>query len=341
MTTNIRWICCITALLAPIRLQAQTTTWTEVLGAPVANSPSVWGASLDRIYLAGGYRGLARWDGASFDAMSHPAGANRYQVFGLAWDDVYSAGQSGYMSGSLLHYDGSAWSTLFTTSDELFASWGTSAANLWVVGDGTLRHWDGAVLTDVPTGLDTCFQCDRLTGLWGSGDGALYAVGWNGHILAWDGVTVHPLLISGQPDLVAVHGSAWNDVWAVGEHGTVLHFDGTSWSQVAVPTTVQLLGVFAYGPDDVYVSGDLGLLMHWDGVAWTLFDTGGEAWLSSIWGIDDGTVVVGVDRYRDPGTPQGLLIGTRATETSVAPEPGSAVLLLSGLVVLARGLRRT
>ena len=49
-------------------------------------------------------------------------------------------------------------------------------------------------------------------------------------------------------DLWRVWGSGENDVFAVGQNGTIVHYDGVSWDSMTTGTTALLLGVaFAVG----------------------------------------------------------------------------------------------
>ena len=74
------------------------------------------------------------------------------------------------------------------------------------------------------------------------------------------------------------------DVWAVGWGGTVLRFDGTTWQLVPSGTTEYLHGVWGSSASDVWVVGSNGLIRHFDGSAWATFDSGTTNWLQAIWG---------------------------------------------------------
>ena len=57
-----------------------------------------------------------------------------YGVWGSSGSDVFAVGDG----GTILHYDGSAWSTMTSSATGyLFSVWGTSHNNVWAVG------WDG------------------------------------------------------------------------------------------------------------------------------------------------------------------------------------------------------
>src|SRR5262249_21587439 len=100
---------------------------------------------------------------------------------------------------------GTAWSiTASPMSAVLRDVWGTTASNVWAVGDqGTLAHFDGTRWTKVGDG-DPTASTNRYYGVWGTSPDDVWAVfddtrykGWNTtveHSLGfshWDGVAWH------------------------------------------------------------------------------------------------------------------------------------------------------
>jgi hypothetical protein len=109
----------------------------------------------------------------------------------------------------------------------LRAVWGSSASDVWSVGDfGTIRHLTPADTRWQPIASPTTA---RLRALWGSGPNDIWVVGDVGTILHWDGSTFEAstaqLPIGTKPDLWGVWGSGPNDVWIVGD-GIALHYTG-------------------------------------------------------------------------------------------------------------------
>jgi hypothetical protein len=72
--------------------------------------------------------------------------------------------------------------------------------------------------------------------------------------------------------LTSVWGSSASDVWAVGYGGLVIHYDGTAWSRVDAGTTNDLHGVSGTSASDAWLVGEMGLIEHWDGVRWSCVD---------------------------------------------------------------------
>lgn len=110
----------------------------------------------------------------------------------------------------------------------LLAIWGSSASDIWAVGEkGTIRHhgagygeWE---LVASPT-------TETLHAVWGSASNDVWAVGETGTILHWDGAAWKPSLAAfpvnkTKPHLYGVWGSGPSDVWIVGD-GIALHYTG-------------------------------------------------------------------------------------------------------------------
>jgi hypothetical protein len=60
-----------------------------------------------------------------------------------------------------------------------------------------------------------------------------------------------------------VWGSASDDVWAVGYAGTILHWDGTLCSMVPSTTTAPLDAVWGSGPRSAFAVGQDGTILGW------------------------------------------------------------------------------
>src|SRR5215813_7085619 len=80
-------------------------------------------------------------------------------------------------------------------------------------------------------------------------------------------------LPQGNP-LRRVWGSGASDVWAVGWYGIILHWDGSAWTGVSSGTTNGLLGIWGSGASDVWAVGDGGTILHWNGSHWTSVSSG-------------------------------------------------------------------
>jgi len=224
-----------------------------------------------------------------------PQGNDLLAVWAWSADEAIAVGER----GTLLHFDGEAWTAADTpTTRTLRAVWGPSPNDVWAVGDsGNLLHFDGAswVLTsgsakDVELGLD---------------DGGLQP-----------DASVDAGGIPTDVDLYGVHGLSASEIWVVGEAGTVAYYDGDVWEMqdstvtrdilavravddeavIAVGREVALeyngttwesfhpgvasaawLSVHATQEEDVWLTGSDGASAHWDGTVWTSFELPGVA----------------------------------------------------------------
>ncbi len=112
----------------------------------------------------------------------------------------------------------------------------------------------------------------ELLGLWGTSSTDVWAVGWTGTIIHWDG-SMWSIVQSSTPQaLESIWGSADNDVWAVGWTGAIVHWDGIEWSPVDSHTEMSLRGVWGSAANDVWAVGWTintgGIILHWDGTDW-------------------------------------------------------------------------
>jgi len=130
-----------------------------------------------------------------------------------------------------------------------------------------------------------------LRGVWGDGQGIVWAVSSGGSVLRWDGNawTEH---VKGLGALSTIWGSGPTDLWLVASNGTVYHGTGASSAEVAfapvvLPGDVQIpiKSIGGTGPNDVWAVGGLkdesdwpwqwkGRVLHYDGDA----ASGGSGW---------------------------------------------------------------
>jgi len=200
--------------------------------------------SLEHIRVPG-FEARAFWkrDGIAFAVGS--AGEVRHRLEGGAeWTEVDSPtdqhlnalwGDSGGVyavgdSGTILHYDGTAWSRQASGSDaELLDVWGDDEGRVFAVGrNGTILEKRGAAWISV--GMKT----DRdLRAVWTGGDDVV-VVGEGGAIWRLDGRDGGRRSegAGGAQDLSAIAGTGPHDLFAVGDAGTMLHWDGESWAPV-------------------------------------------------------------------------------------------------------------
>ena len=169
--------------------------WTGQPGQATVHG--IWGASADDLWIIGDNSQNASWQ---LGLVQHGQRGDG----GIAWQDVDSQ-----------------------SAVSLRAIWGSSATDVWTVGDlGTIRHLGPDRFEPVSSSTT-----EHLHGLWGSAANDLWAVGESGTILHFDGAAWSASAAAfpagkTKPTLYGVWGSGANDVWIVGD-GIALHKGGS------------------------------------------------------------------------------------------------------------------
>lgn len=224
---------------------------------------AVWARASNDVYFAwsspdGGQTGkVYHFDGRTSSVVAS-APAALQAVWGSG-RDVFAVGRL----GTILHYDGSAWSTSSTGNwyDYFAGVWGSSPQDVYVTGlRDSILHYDGSSWTRQYTGA-------TALALWGSSSHDVFAVG-GPTITHYDGVRWTPQVSGTTNNLFAIWGSAPNDVFAVGAYGTILHYDGAAWSAQASGITGHLYGVWGSSKYNVFAVGQE-VILRYDGTRWS------------------------------------------------------------------------
>jgi hypothetical protein len=184
---------------------------------------AVSGTSPDDVWAVGDGGIIAHRDGDGWSEVGSPVETELMSVFASA-DDVWAVGADGVVlrrgaTGGFEPVDSG-------TSDNLYAVWGASPADVWIGGDGgTLLHWYDDSLHAVDSGTTV-----GLRGLHGSGPDDVWAVGTGGVILhrtagGWASETSPTDYALG-----SVHASSASEAYAVSSHGELLAWDGEAWA---------------------------------------------------------------------------------------------------------------
>jgi hypothetical protein len=186
------------------------------------------------------------------------------------------------------------------------AVWGSAPDDLWVlvssVGDyptiSAPLHFDGKDWTAVSIQPrdGSIYGPPQLVTLWGSGPSDVFAVGYSGGIMHFDGVRWSDQSIGDQNDestqvyFRGVAGSGPDDVWAVGLLGGMAHFDGSAWSlHSRAVDGPDLTAVWVHDRSTAWAVGPAGLIERWDGTRWSPVQDGFGGTpttedLTAIWG---------------------------------------------------------
>lgn len=178
------------------------------------------------------------------------------------------------------------WENPLPMGNSLKSVWGSSASDVWAVGDaGTIRHFNGRIW-EPPTPPVTP---EHLAAVWGTGPGSVWAIGAKGVILRYNGFAwqVQPSPATTNDYLRWIWGSGPSDIWVLTHAGAALHWNGTEWSwfesrppsppDLSPDTKREMFSAVAgIGPTDVWFAGDyistsgqnICTLSHFDGTGW-------------------------------------------------------------------------
>ena len=240
-------------------------------------------------------------------------------IWGASPTDIWVAGEQ----GTLLHWNGSAWSAAVSgTESALRALAGSSSKDVWAAGlDGTLLHFDG-----------TSWSAKQKDGaLWSPASGAnerpIYALlalpkqlwaGGSGS-RSFDGVAwTEPHHGSHLPTM-ALWGLNSSDLWEVGLQGMVNRWDGQHWQRIGGELGPNFLGVWGSAANDVWVVGSGGATVHWAGPTPTIVPSGTTNDLHAVRGFNAQDVWAVGD--------QGTILHWQGSTWAISSRPPPASLL--------------
>ncbi len=146
--------------------------WSQV--AQVSDSvAAIWGSSTSDVWFAGGVS-IWHWNGSAISLVSAPNPPDAFlTLWGFSASDVWVGGAS----GTLMHWDGSAWNLMATNGLYIFGLWGASSDDLWGVGNGGYQlHWNGTAVEN--TNIQGYSGFDAIYGLSASDIWALGTCCW-------------------------------------------------------------------------------------------------------------------------------------------------------------------
>ena len=193
------------------------------------------------------------------------------------------------------------------TTNPLNALWGSSATNIWIVGDkGEMHYWDGTTSKATASGTTK-----KLSGIWGSNWNDVYAVGEGGIVLRYDGSVWKDISTTTKTtkNLTKVWGSSATDVYLTGD--SVHHWDGSKWEDLSStqPFIIKTSGIWSSGKNVYFLRPGSGLhVSHFSGTTWkhwplgSTFSKGG-----GIWGTDTTNLFAVGGSYGGYGTYSGII----------------------------------
>ena len=138
-----------------------------------------------------------------------------------------------------------------------------------------------------------------LISIWGTSAGNVFAVGYQGTILHYDGSGWAAMSSRTDRNLIGVWGSSANNVLASGGNGTILRYNGASWAPMDSKTEENLGVMWGTSGQNIYVTGNSVKegyhLFHYNGSAWSKILTSTDV-LYGVWGTSANDVYVVGDK---------------------------------------------
>lgn len=236
--------------------------WT-VSDSGVSNDlRAIWGSGPQDVWAVGARGAAVHFDGRRWTRFDTGGTAELRGVWVSDEGDVFAAGATGE-GGALLRLQNGVWvaQAAGLLRAGLNGVWGSSASDVWAVGDGGLvLHYDGSRWSD-----QSLATTASLYAIWGSGPKDLWVPAQSGVFRfqgSWGPLTPQP-----NGTVTSVSGTGPGDVWLAGSALNLNRWNGQSLEQVPVEAETGQ-GVLALGPDDVWFVGDSGLILHWNGAKW-------------------------------------------------------------------------
>jgi hypothetical protein len=197
-------------------------------------------------------------------------------IWGISATDVFVAGDS----GTILHYDGTAWSPMATgTTNTLNGIWGSSATDVFATGNtGTILHYDGSAWSPMDSGTTKTFYA-----IWGISATDVFVAGDSGTILHYDGSTWSPIDCGAAISIRGIWGSSATDIFVSATSGNIRHYDGSTWSKMNSGLKGTFGGIWGTSATDVFIVANKNIL-HYDGFTLSPMDIGTANALRGIWG---------------------------------------------------------
>ncbi|MEW5735642.1 MAG: glycosyl hydrolase [Thermodesulfobacteriota bacterium] len=195
-------------------------------------------------------------------------------IWGSSDQDIFAVGDQ----GTILHYDGSAWTGMTTkTPYNLYGVWGSAPNDVWAVGGAPpptgmetwhniILHYDGTKWTATNPS-----QPFTLYGVWGADADHVWAVGAAGLILFWNGMSWAQQASGTGVYLYGIggySGQGGSGTFAVGQAGTILQYANGNWTSSALADGAPLNAVWCADGDDAYAASYDGMIYHYNGTSW-------------------------------------------------------------------------
>jgi hypothetical protein len=233
--------------------------------------------------------------------------------------------------GTICSKDKWCWENPLPHGNTLHGVWGTSATDVYAVGEmGTIWHYDGTQVTVMASPTT-----QTLWGVWGRG-AEVFAVGDSGTVVRFDGKSWSLLSTGATETLWSVWTAPSKDVYVASDLGRVFQYAGGSWAHATVGTgpLYGVSGDITMGA--VIAVGEGGQTWHLSGGGWEkkISSTTLDLYSVSLSGSnavavgENGVVVLYNGITWSPGTPASVSLNgvwcESASQAAVVGQGGAA-----------------
>jgi len=249
-------------------LRFDGSAWSAIRAADGLALSAVWGNAANNVYAVGNGK-ILRYNGANWtEAWS--GSASLKAIWGSAADNVFAVGTG----GTILHFDGSAWSTMSSGTTTVLASvWGAAPNDVFATGvGGTILHYDGANWTPMESGV-----VSDLFAVGGLAADDVVAAGRSvedPNVLYYDGSVWQPSPYR-LSDVTALWGVEGGSMYATVERSVLMRMpaspSGYYWTPLYSGNEISpvLLSIWGTSANNLYATGCGGTVLRYDGTSWT------------------------------------------------------------------------
>ena len=264
-----------------------------MISAP--NLHSVWAVDADNVFGVGDNGTiLRRLNGNDWTAMSSGTTNNLRAVWGQSPSDVWAGGAS----GTVLHFDGTSWSSVSAPISNVDSIWGSSSTNVWFVGSGGVLRWNGSSFATFGFG-------GILASVSGTGPNDVWVTGESTYLHRYNGTSWTTVMPGIGSTMFVVLALTPTDVWASGPLSgkESTHYNGVRWTTVkTAPVSSDaetFVSMSARAANDIWAVGN-SKIGRWNGTAWSLeepFGSNQTLWSIStvpghVWIVGDNGLIV-------------------------------------------------
>ncbi len=284
----------------PVIRRWDGSVWTEMEQNLQGALSDVFGFSDSNVYVAGSV--LAHWDGSDWTPeQTLPDISYYHEIYGSGSDDLFVTvtKTGGLDNWGIIHFDGVVWSEILSDQfRSINQIWSLSPGTLYAAADlenndSAVIYWDGNQWSTLYT-ESAGYYTSYLDGVGGPSPEDIYAVGFRGKIVHYDGLSWSELSTGFRGDIENFYVLDSTHIYAVGTRisipwldSTFLFHDETGWNYRGLGSDNYWTDIWACDSENVYISGYddwyNGKIAHFNGSSIDYIHLGIQERIRRIW----------------------------------------------------------